>query len=109
MAENAIVLVTGAKTCLGFEIVRALYESPRLYEFLLGYFNEEKGQDVKEATERGAPMSRSSLTTIQMYLPTSPYLSLDKEASRPESQPDLYRRLEIRIPRQQLLSRSHRI
>jgi NAD(P)-dependent dehydrogenase (short-subunit alcohol dehydrogenase family) len=66
MAEKSIVLVPGANTGLGLGTVRALYESPRPYEIMLGCRNEEKGQEAEEAIERDAPMSRSSLTTIQI-------------------------------------------
>ena len=64
MSYKPIVLVTGANTGIGYEIVKTLYQSPTAYEIVLGGRTLSK---VEEAREKISSLpSRSTLSTLQV-------------------------------------------
>lgn len=66
MDPNEVVLVTGANTGLGFEIIKALCGSEKAYNILLGGRSFEKAQQAVNTATQGFPSSRSKLSAIQV-------------------------------------------
>ncbi|GFF70357.1 (+)-neomenthol dehydrogenase [Aspergillus udagawae] len=66
MATPKIVLVTGANTGLGLEIVRALCGSNDPYEILLASRSLSKGEAAVEALKQEFPASPSSVSAFQL-------------------------------------------
>jgi NAD(P)-dependent dehydrogenase (short-subunit alcohol dehydrogenase family) len=63
MAEKDIVFITGANTGIGFEVVKALLQSPKGYHILLGSRSLEKG---KEAISQLAEVLEGSSNTVEL-------------------------------------------
>ncbi|PHH86232.1 hypothetical protein CDD83_10536 [Cordyceps sp. RAO-2017] len=61
-----VVLVTGANTGLGFELVRALCRSDAAYEILLGGRSLERAGKAVDAARAEFPDSKSRVTAIQV-------------------------------------------
>ena len=66
MSGNPVILVTGANTGLGFEIIKALCRSTKAYTILLGGRSIQKAEDAVKLAKSEIPDSPSSLTTIQV-------------------------------------------
>ena len=66
MDQKAIVLVTGANTGLGFEIVKGLCSSETAYEILIGGRSVEKAEHAANAVINEFPSSRSEVWPIQI-------------------------------------------
>ena len=65
MSEKTIVLVTGANTGLGFEIVKSLYTtSTKPYHIIIGARSTEKGNAAISALQ-ALPSSKSSPDTVE--------------------------------------------
>ncbi|KAI5860993.1 NAD(P)-binding protein [Durotheca rogersii] len=67
-SEKKIVLVTGANTGLGYEIVKALYESPVAYEIVLGCRTPSNGEAAIASLQSTLPSSASTLSVVQVDL-----------------------------------------
>jgi len=66
MPSREVVLITGANTGLGFQIIRALCGSTKSYYILLGGRSLQKVEEaVRSATEE-FPSSHSKLAPIQV-------------------------------------------
>jgi NAD(P)-dependent dehydrogenase (short-subunit alcohol dehydrogenase family) len=68
MSTKSTVLVTGANTGLGFEIVLALCGSEKSYEILLGGRSLEKAQAAVKRAQVEFPKSTSTLSAVQIDL-----------------------------------------
>ncbi|KJZ77198.1 hypothetical protein HIM_03519 [Hirsutella minnesotensis 3608] len=68
MADKKIVLVTGANTGLGFQIVKALHGSGETYEILLGGRSLEKAKAAVEIAISEHKTSKSTLVPIQIEI-----------------------------------------
>nr|POE46745.1 short-chain dehydrogenase/reductase trope [Quercus suber] len=66
MAAKQVVLITGANTGLGLEVVRALYKSSTAYEILLGCRSLEKGESAVATVKQEISESSSTISTIQV-------------------------------------------
>ena len=66
MDQKTIVLVTGANTGLGFEIVKGLCSSEKSYEIVLGGRSLINAQQAADAISKDFPSSRSSLWPMQI-------------------------------------------
>lgn len=64
--NNKIVLITGANTGIGFQIVRALCSSNQAYSILVGGRSIAKAQDAIRAAEAELPASPTNLVPIQV-------------------------------------------
>ena len=66
MDHKTIVLVTGANTGLGFEIVRALCSSEKAYEVLLGGRSLTKAEQAINVAMKEFPFTRSRVWPVQV-------------------------------------------
>lgn len=66
MDQPTIVLVTGANTGLGFEIVKALYSSGKAYEVLVGGRSLVKAEEAANAIKKEVPSTRSKIWPMQI-------------------------------------------
>jgi hypothetical protein len=66
MASKRIVLITGANTGLGYQMVRALCGSQQSYQILLGGRSPEKAQKATEDVLAEFPSTSSSVVPIQI-------------------------------------------
>ena len=66
MTASKIVLVTGANTGLGLEIVRALCRSNTPYEILLASRSLSKGEAAVETVKNEIPASSSTVSAVQL-------------------------------------------
>jgi NAD(P)-dependent dehydrogenase (short-subunit alcohol dehydrogenase family) len=61
-----VILVTGANTGLGLEIIRALYSSNEPYEILLGGRSFDKAKQAAVNLSATVPHAKSRLAPIQV-------------------------------------------
>jgi NAD(P)-dependent dehydrogenase (short-subunit alcohol dehydrogenase family) len=66
MDSREVVLVTGANTGLGFEIIRALCGSDKAYTLLLGGRSLTKVKEAITTAVNDFPSSRSQLLPLQV-------------------------------------------
>ncbi|PFH57080.1 hypothetical protein XA68_15555 [Ophiocordyceps unilateralis] len=66
MADRKIVLITGANTGLGFEMVKALCGSSKAYEILLGGRSLDKANKAVDDVVAEFPSSKSRVSAIQI-------------------------------------------
>lgn len=66
MDQPTTVLVTGANTGLGFEIVKALYNAEGAYEVIVGGRSLVKAQEAANAIMKEFPSTRSKLWPMQI-------------------------------------------
>lgn len=68
MSTGEIILITGANTGLGLEIVKALCQSAQRYHILVGCRDISKGQAAIKSVEAAYPSTSSTLSPIQVDL-----------------------------------------
>lgn len=68
MTSATTVFITGANTGLGLYTVKALYESPRAYNILLGSRDLRKAVAAIEEVKCGHAGSTSSIEPVQIDL-----------------------------------------
>jgi NAD(P)-dependent dehydrogenase (short-subunit alcohol dehydrogenase family) len=66
MAEKHIVLITGANTGLGLEVVKALYKSDVPYEIILGSRSLDKANEAISSVKQESQYSKSHLSSVQV-------------------------------------------
>ncbi len=66
MASKGVILVTGANTGLGFQIIRALYGGEAAYSVLLGGRSLQKVEQAIKSVADEFPASRSKLWPLQI-------------------------------------------
>lgn len=66
MGSREVVLVTGANTGIGFEIVRGLCSSDKTYDILLAGRSLEKAQQASKSATEEFPASHSKVWPIQI-------------------------------------------
>lgn len=66
MAQREIILITGANTGIGFQIVRALCKSDKAYDIILGGRSIAKVEDAIKSAQAEFPSSHSRLSSVQV-------------------------------------------
>ncbi|KAI1391818.1 NAD(P)-binding protein [Hypoxylon trugodes] len=67
-SDKKIILITGGNTGLGYEAVKALYQTDIPYEIIIGCRTVSKGETAIEALKKETPQSPSSLSTLPVDL-----------------------------------------
>lgn len=68
MANPQIVLVTGGNTGLGYEILKALLQSPTPYTLILSARNPTAATEALTELTQAVPNTPSTISTIQLDL-----------------------------------------
>jgi NAD(P)-dependent dehydrogenase (short-subunit alcohol dehydrogenase family) len=68
MSDKEIVLVTGANTGLGYEIIKALYKTDKPYEIIVGARSLDKGEAAVSTLKGEVSSSKSTLSLVQVDL-----------------------------------------
>jgi len=66
MADKQIVLITGANTGLGLEVVKALYKSNGVYDIIVGSRSTSKAEEAIVNVKGETHQSKSSLNILQI-------------------------------------------
>lgn len=66
MSTKRVLLITGANTGLGYEVIRSLSQSPNAYTILLGGRSIDKAKVAAEKAQKEFPSSASDIETVQI-------------------------------------------
>lgn len=66
MSSQEVILVTGANTGLGYEIIKALCSSDKAYNILLAGRSHSKAEEAVKSATKEFPSSASKLWPIQI-------------------------------------------
>ncbi|KAL4864340.1 hypothetical protein BDV12DRAFT_14846 [Aspergillus spectabilis] len=64
MTDSKIILITGANTGIGYQVVRALYSADKAYTVLVGARSLQKAQDAIAAIQAEYPSSPNKLSPL---------------------------------------------
>lgn len=78
-SSKTIVLITGANTGIGLEVVKSLAKSSRAYEILVGSRSVEKGDQAIAQVKSEVPNTTSTFSTIQADLASDASLAAARE------------------------------
>lgn len=68
MSSPTVVLVTGANSGIGYEIVKSFYEAPKSYHIIMTSRSLENGTKAMEKIKSEVPSSSNTLQVVQMDL-----------------------------------------
>ncbi|ATY62463.1 NAD(P)-binding domain [Cordyceps militaris] len=68
MSSPTVVLVTGANSGIGYEIVKSFYEAPKSYHVIMTSRSLENGTKAMEKIKSEVPSSSNTLQVVQMDL-----------------------------------------
>ena len=68
MASPNIVLVTGGNGGLGYEIVKALYESSKAYRIFMGSRSLDKAKEAIQKLDEECPGATNTVEVVQLDL-----------------------------------------
>jgi len=66
MTSKDVILITGANTGLGLEVVRALCKSSNAFEIIVGSRSAEKGEVAVATVKKELPDTASTLSVVQI-------------------------------------------
>ena len=66
MADKHIILITGANTGLGLEVVKALHKSDVTYEIILGSRSVDKANEAIATVKQESQTSKSNLSSVEV-------------------------------------------
>lgn len=72
MAQKEVILITGANTGLGFQIVRALCQSERAYSIIVGGRSLDKVENAINSVATEFPSSPSKLSALRIDIEHDP-------------------------------------
>ena len=65
-SDNAVVFITGANTGLGLETIKALYNTDKAYDLIIGSRDMSKGEAAIESVKHEVSGSASNLSVVQI-------------------------------------------
>lgn len=68
MASRKIILITGGNGGLGYEAVKAFFESKTAYHVFMGSRSVEKGREAIDKLRRECPNATNALDLVQVDL-----------------------------------------
>jgi NAD(P)-dependent dehydrogenase (short-subunit alcohol dehydrogenase family) len=68
MASRKIILITGGNGGLGYEAVKAFFESEKVYHVFMGSRSLEKGKEAIEKLRQECPNATNALELVQLDL-----------------------------------------
>jgi NAD(P)-dependent dehydrogenase (short-subunit alcohol dehydrogenase family) len=68
MASRKIVLITGGNGGLGYEAVKAFFESEKAYRIFMGSRSIEKGKEAIDKIRQECPTATNTLDLVQLDL-----------------------------------------
>jgi len=74
-ADKKVVLVTGANTGLGFEVIKALYKAEQAYELIVGCRTISKGEAAIDSITKEIANSSSTLSVLEIDLSSDESIS----------------------------------
>lgn len=66
MADKHIILITGGNTGIGYEVVKALAQSPIPYTVIMGSRSLEKAESAIKTLKSEVPTTKSEVVPVQI-------------------------------------------
>ncbi|KAI1818657.1 hypothetical protein GGS20DRAFT_197776 [Poronia punctata] len=90
--DKTVLLITGGNTGIGLEAVKALAQSEKAYEIIIGCRTVSKGEEAIETVKKEFPQTVSTFSTVQVDLTSDE--SLEKAVAEISSK---YGRLDVLV------------
>jgi NAD(P)-dependent dehydrogenase (short-subunit alcohol dehydrogenase family) len=68
MASRKVILITGGNGGLGYEAVKAFFESDKAYHVFMGSRSVEKGKEAIDKLRQESPNATNTLDLVQLDL-----------------------------------------